>query len=249
MLRSLCRHLMIGLLATVAIAWLTAAFVPLGDASGYIQESQSDSARWVLQQVVAFGAERRYWIQWDSLTGETNHRWFSEPRDAYWRIYGDNGFRSKGPTILDSLVGCPPTDSWSNQQEVFRIEDVRGFPLPALGSELCERMHPMWGQPTWRLGISLPPTGSMLNSAEDPAFNHRALPFYPLPIGLVVDTLVWATASATLTFAWRTRAQRRRYRRGICPRCAYDRSHDYAKPCPECGHASVAPGRAATGYI
>ncbi|MCK6476458.1 MAG: hypothetical protein L6Q35_06470 [Phycisphaerales bacterium] len=86
-------------------------------------------------------------------------------------------------------------------------------------------------------------------SAQTPLLELRALPLRPLWLGFAANVTAFSTVFLILLGVADGCRQLRRYRRGLCPRCAYDRSHDYAKPCPECGHASVAPGRAATGYI
>jgi hypothetical protein len=69
------------------------------------------------------------------------------------------------------------------------------------------------------------------------------LPFQPMPVGLLVDTIIYAAAALLLARAPISLRTYLRRRRGLCGRCAYDlRSLPHNTPCPECG----TPGPART---
>lgn len=63
----------------------------------------------------------------------------------------------------------------------------------------------------------------------------RAVGYIPEPIGTFINTATFSTPlllAAILVPRLRTR---RRLRRGLCPRCAYNLHADFAFGCPECG--------------
>ncbi len=64
----------------------------------------------------------------------------------------------------------------------------------------------------------------------------RALPYYPIWSGLALNTAFYALLFFFVVRITRGLKHARRYKRGLCPRCKYDRLFDYRVPCPECGH-------------
>ncbi len=63
--------------------------------------------------------------------------------------------------------------------------------------------------------------------------DHRRLPLNPIPLGFIVNTLIYAGLIGGLGYG--RRALRRR--RGLCSNCAYDLAG--LATCPECGSAAA----------
>ena len=61
------------------------------------------------------------------------------------------------------------------------------------------------------------------------------LPYLPLYRGLILNTLFYAAIWWILLAIPRLIRRALRFRRGLCPRCAYDLRGTPNSPCPECG--------------
>src|SRR5206468_3135804 len=65
------------------------------------------------------------------------------------------------------------------------------------------------------------------------------LPLRPVPLGFVLDTLIFAAAAALVGWLarWPARfvTESNRLRRGCCLRCGYELHFNFAQGCPECG--------------
>ncbi len=124
-----------------------------------------------------------------------------------------------------------PESQWASA-----IDDARGFPVLALWCSRQAVEPPGRGPftfPSLAGGIDLP--------LRDPTYvktgrNLRALPYYPIWSGLALNTAFYALLFFAVVRITRGLKHARRYRRGLCPRCKYDRLFDYRVPCPECGH-------------
>jgi hypothetical protein len=73
----------------------------------------------------------------------------------------------------------------------------------------------------------------------DPSTTFTALlPYFPIPMGLALDTLVWAMPWWLGLFGVRSLRRHLRLRRNHCPACDYDlRATPASSPCPECGRS------------
>lgn len=112
------------------------------------------------------------------------------------------------------------------------VEDARGWPWLALHAEMTD----MWpisreGPSAWRGGIGLPNYDTWPDEIDMP----RELPYLPIWRGFLGDTAFYAAVWGALLSAPRFVLGRMRWRRGQCPRCAYDLSGLRAPICPECG--------------
>ena len=67
----------------------------------------------------------------------------------------------------------------------------------------------------------------------------RTLPYTPIWYGFLLDTLLFASIWWLLLFLPRQIIDLQRYRRGVCPMCAYDLRRDYSHGCNECGWRRV----------
>jgi len=130
------------------------------------------------------------------------------------------------------------------------IDDARGFPFVALWCSWDYEVVPAGqGAP-----ISVPKAlhgGFSLRDHAHPGLvgsnKLRALPYMPIWSGLALNTAFYALLFFAVVRITRGLKHARRYKRGLCPRCKYDRVFDYQLPCPECGHEGRA--RPATAVV
>lgn len=65
--------------------------------------------------------------------------------------------------------------------------------------------------------------------------NKLRIPTGIIAAGLFADAAVNGVAPGLILAAIGLIRERRRARKGLCPKCAYDLRHDFASGCPECG--------------
>lgn len=139
-------------------------------------------------------------------------------------------------------------DAEYSTRDFTRHVGARGWPFLALWCEFetegapgSQGGFPWIGSP--RGGIALP-WPKVTPSWYIPPPPLAALPYRPLPIGLIADTLFFATAWWMLLFGWRDLRRLRRRRKGRCERCTYDlHATPPNQPCPECGHQRTPPSQ------
>jgi hypothetical protein len=98
----------------------------------------------------------------------------------------------------------------------------------------CEIVEPQYGNGrTYSAvnGVALP------GPTRQSVLTFRALPYRPVWLGLVVDTVVYAGLWGLLVVGGRGLLRRARIGRGRCPLCAYELgpSGGTGAGCPECG--------------
>lgn len=142
----------------------------------------------------------------------------------------ERGFRfGRGDELVSISSGWPArcfiaTDNkadWSDLSKLLRLyesSDVPAAPPPPEWRYAAP--IPDWLRPSWADPLDLGPTA-------------RIIPLRPIPLGLAINTLVFAAALAM--FAGTARAARRALRthRRLCPNCAYPTS--LSAVCSECG--------------
>lgn len=73
-------------------------------------------------------------------------------------------------------------------------------------------------------------------------FRGRRIPLMPMPLGFVANTLFYALPWALLVLGLPLVRGSIRPRRGLCPKCAYNRAGlTPTTPCPECGTPAPTP--------
>ncbi len=128
--------------------------------------------------------------------------------------------------------------------QFLRLSWRVGWPLRALHGELWrvwgDPGRPVGGSPGRRVWSSPGPIESVRHCLVLPNGLHKrigvaALPRGILPLGFIVDSIVFGFLWWTLIvgIAGLKRAMRRR--RGRCPMCKYDLRGDLDAGCPECG--------------
>jgi hypothetical protein len=76
-----------------------------------------------------------------------------------------------------------------------------------------------------------------------PAAQQNVMPYQPIAVGLLVDSLIYGAALAVvwIVLVWPRRfiVEVARLKRGCCVRCGYDLGYDFPRGCPECGWRRV----------
>ena len=148
-------------------------------------------------------------------------------------------------TTLDHVINA-------NSRTEERMIDARGWPMVALMShtDLLAPAQPATplGNPgnSTPSGIAYPePTRLIARSSSFalttpvPGTVPIPIPFRPVWVGLIGDTLIYATVWfglwSALVIPRRFVREVARFRRGACIQCGYDLGYDFIKGCPECG--------------
>lgn len=232
----------LGLMTTVAVAWLIAAFVKLERRSPYAEwKNEFGNLTFGGYDCRGIGAERVRWGlnvymfdgpvtivqsptgEWMTLVGEEGKRMRSMGAEVLPQFQADGRFPHWWGA-LPSMKRDVPSD-----QSPRVIQDARGWPVLALWCEWQEgttfaKLAPVSG------GIDL----QMRGSGSDETY-ARALPLRPIWRGLIVDTLVFCAAWYGVLFAAGSVRRFRRGRRGQCLGCGYDLRGLDGGRCPECG--------------
>lgn len=238
MLIRLAFSLILGMVLTIFVAWV-----------GAWHFQQSDEHEYSCQGVyIRNDEEVIYLAKWRERLTEVNIKYTAEKR-----LPGDD--LQKLRLVKDAFQGMLPDKSDSRRrnddhdfygaashpslQHLDYIANLEaGFPMrclwmqqrPASMQALIDRLN-------WETGISLNAKGWRPQQYGQPALR---LPIRPLPLGFAANTCFWSLASfAVLAVPVFVRRHLRR-RKGLCPRCAYNREFTYTVPCPECGLTTTA---------
>lgn len=142
----------------------------------------------------------------------------------------------------DKVNGDAPTHG-----EVFGA-DARGWPMLALWQPLSAATWPAPSAPgspglapTSTGGLTIGGSFGVLSPAVPAPSRRRevSLPWRPIWLGLMVDSLCFGAAIALLGVLLvrprRFLVEVSRMKRGCCVRCGYDLGYDFPRGCPECG--------------
>jgi hypothetical protein len=170
---------------------------------------------------------------------------------TYASSFGSNSGNSGGnPQLLVpgwsrlDAPGRAMESGLANREE--RQVDARGWPMVALMSEVdtlatgainsaaVPRANSYTTVRTGRVG-----SGSFAVATPSAGHAPIPIPLRPVWIGLVGDTLIFATFWfafwSTLVIPRRFIREVARFRRGACIECGYDLGYDFIQGCPECG--------------
>lgn len=170
---------------------------------------------------------------------------------VYWTCYTAEAILGSPRSIpsADEVVGQGKAQvGFDSHNEAFwaiTIEDAGGFPFPALRARLRLAvmtnhspyyMHEMTG------GVNI--CGHDVWSLEASAGAHtqwgrwRALPYEPIPSGVIANSVMWAVLIALSAVGAKRVRTKVRTMRGRCGSCGYNRSYGATAKCPECGTQS-----------
>lgn len=237
-------YLLLGLVATVAVAWGSAWTMSPNRLVRHIHDREGPPYRsaWEFR---CWGG-MRYELQ-DALDDEMLE-WErqQDPTQAWME------FDVEWPHVASSLIAY---DDDGNADATVVVE-ARGWPWIAvrceldIAPELWSRVSRSHGPGYWSRRASqrnvllnvVPPDLSVQGAIEGPDIRGRfysptgtiLLPYLPYWPGLIADTLVFALLFVGLhqLVAWGRRKRRRE--RGHCPTCGYDLT-GIDGVCPECG--------------
>ncbi len=238
-------YLLLGLATTWAVAWGLALLppgVPVGPFRSMIGVEFGVGAHY--EQGIG-SARKTYRFIGDETP--------FEPRPGMWQreLMPDHGPGTDWQS-LGYISELGSSQDWGMQSSrnprggrgVEMLEDARGFPFLALW---CTWISPEetdaqidWGSS--RLTSQHVQGGFALKDRHlrdwwSQYGALQALPYMPIWSGLALNTAFYALLFFVVVRIGRAVKHARRYRRGLCPRCKYDRVFDYRVPCPECGDA------------
>ncbi len=144
-----------------------------------------------------------------------------------WNPAGRHGWGMRREVLT-----AGPDSLWS-----MGVDDGLGFPAIALWCSWEATLKSGWFSID---GNKEPHGGFRIHNVSLGRFNGtipRALPYRPIWSGLGINTAFYALLLFGIVRGSRRIKHAGRYRRGVCPRCRYDRCFDYTSPCPKCGDA------------
>lgn len=223
----------LGAVTTVGAAWWAAFALPQVAADQRLWTIEKDGQAWMLMFAEQRGPVRRVWAR-----SRPNMPMAYE--DGIYRL--EQGARSPTRADLDAvhrttLEQLPDTPVM--ETAFAESHGIDWAPSPPAGAQ-CIALASGWPAPAVRGWLMTgPATGP--NATEEHGTillqdKKRALPYYPLLPGFLLDTLLyavpWWIVLATPGFVRRWR----RKRRGACLACGYDlRGLHGSVVCPECG--------------
>ena len=244
-----------GAIVNVAVAWGCVAI----DVDHQPTRTRGVFDNWFVSIRARAGA-----LRLDSdFEGPTNRREGSDvPEVVAERVRNDLDNRiPRWSRVRDSSI-----TSVASAFEDYEFEDGRGWPALALRSAFDWDSYDFKQQSERRFGVY--PSDELIRSPEfiksvgfeialgdcvkggflikPPGVamdDYRALPACPIWPGFAINTVFYALVLWLLfaaPFALPGVRRRRRIKRGLCPKCAYDLRGTQSEACPECG-ATVKP--------
>lgn len=138
-----------------------------------------------------------------------------------------------GPAPAPAIDPKSPFQLWAGV-----IQDARGWPMPAFWCEWsydpAQMRRPSWPPSLRRIAGGFDFTPKATTRAIEPS-TLRAFPYRPIWLGLVMNTVFYATVLMFMLGAIAHLRTRRRLRRNLCPACAYSLAGQAEPGCPECG--------------
>ena len=145
-------------------------------------------------------------------------------------------FTGFGDSVGGSFVTLNVTAPGSGSRSFVKIEILRvGWPFDSLEAEAIYAV-PHYGVPV--TGTRLDSRGVLFLERPNTTllpYQFGFLPVLPTWPGFAINTAFYAVALWLLFAAPLALRRRRRIKRGLCPKCAYDLRGTQTGVCPECG--------------
>ena len=233
---------LLGVVTTVAVAWASAVWVPVQNASGVIGIDGKHLQPWLIELKRAT-ARRTIWFEKGRIWAypQTGPPGGIDAAVSSWSFAIRSGRNPKFkygevrvPETLRPLIDQPkPYTHWGG------AEDARGWPLAALGCRVLGSTNPK-ARSVWvgHHAIFLePPRGQRMPPRSWPnnLATVRALPMAPLWGGFLADSALYSLLWWAALVAGPAVLGRLRTPAGHCPRCRYDLAGNPEGGCPECG--------------
>jgi len=211
-LLKLVLFLVFGAIVNVAVAWACAAYVNI-DVSDSPQVFRLSTTDWEVSRGTAFGSEAIGYIAFIAR--------------------GDRAISPQVPNI-PRWSGLPNRPDRMDPMLMPWASDARGWPMYSMSTRYYRGASPQ--------SASIITDGLFVRPSLLGVSGRRVLPLRPIWPGFAINTVFYAVVLWLLFAGPFVVRRRRRIRRGLCPKCAYDlrnRPTD-STTCPECG-ATVAP--------
>ena len=158
--------------------------------------------------------------------------WHSSARVSGWRLeQAVFEWRNiKGWDCRDVVTGSP-------RGPLLAVRTFAGWPASALS---CLQHHQRGARGTMQdVSVDWHTVGAVTVGLE-PAWGGRprVLPYRPIWPGFAINTVFYAFVLWLLFATPFALRRRRRIKRGLCPKCAYDLRGIESQICPECGNTS-----------
>lgn len=189
----------------------------------------------VAAKLTGFGTQRRGWYFDPGFSASTvpglPFRWFSEPSLRWSQFPFEDGplfAWSVGGASTWGRLFSTKLESIDQARQFHGFEVAVGLPALSFWHELAVAPD---GSTTTPGGMRLPDPVGMVN----PRYEVWAIPLRPVWLGLLINTLFYATTAFLLIHTWNVVVQSRRIVRGRCSKCKYDLCFNFGSGCPECG--------------
>lgn len=226
----------LGLVTTIGVAWGIEWF----HRNAPVTSATASGSRFIPMLV----DDHLYYVGVSKSLGRTERVWqptmvFLDRDDDVFAQMAANGVLLEGrkhPVPLEYIDDYRP--NWGRQPQRTRNPYMMGMRECASGFPM--RCLWRWATPLEHGGmieLPAPPTGGM----GGPGLSVPGLPYLPIPVGLIVNTIFWAGAWWGGLFGLTTFLRHRRLRAGHCPHCNYDLAGINSATCPECSHTFPPP--------
>jgi hypothetical protein len=233
-----------GVLLAVAVAWHCILAGPVARGKPQFIAAHTDSGS--IRQFVLMHSASRTGVRQMAYTATSSVAWFELELEV-------------GEEVPDTPSWAPWPDEADLPPLQTRLHVAAGWPMACLAADCIEqdarllpdriRLPEETRRRAMALSKRLPSTGKPL-AAAPPRWRHAivvhdqqssgpftavVLPYRPIPMGLVANTLLYASLVAFVLLGCSALLRLMRRRRGKCPLCCYQLKGGMVNGCPECG--------------
>ena len=197
----------------------------------------NEMRRWLVQICVLLilGAIVNVAVAWGCAAwagSDVDLEWFEEASEASWPNPRPAGW-PETPDFAVQAKCFGITARGGARLEFFQTRTSLGLPLRAMFWQRTSSQAyvgiDVYQATRFSDGIRVPQSMTLDNA------DWRCFPVLPLWPGFALNTVFYAVVLWLLFAAPFALRRRRRIKRGLCPKCAYDLRGTQANICPECG--------------